>query len=333
MKPFLERIKAKAKEAPKTLVFAEGFDERVLEALPEILEENTAKPIVLGDPKQLHQKAKDLCFKVDWDRFPVIDTKTDPRVEEFAEEYCEIRDRAITQEKAIEAMKKDFNLFGTMLVHRGVADGMISGATCSTAATIRPALQIIKTKERFHKVSGFFFMVWDERVLLFADCAVIPEPNSYELAGIAIDSAETAKRFGINPKIAMLSFSTNGSADHPNADKVREATKMVRHQRPDLVVEGEMQVDAALVPDICRKKFPAAVSFGDYNVLIFPSLEAGNIAYKLVERLAGAEALGPIYQGLNKPVNDLSRGCSSQDIIDLAAITTVEAQGKEKMIE
>lgn len=314
-------------------MFAEGFDERVLEALPEILEEKTAKPIVLGNPKELRQKAKDLCFKIDWDQLSVIDQKAAPQAEEFAEEYCEIRERAVTPEKALEMMKADFNLFGTMLVHRGMADGMISGATCSTASTIRPALQIIKTKKRFHKVSGFFFMVWEERVLLFADCAVIPEPNSYELAGIAIDSAETAKRFGIEPKIAMLSFSTNGSADHPNAAKVKEATKMVRHQRPDLIVEGEMQVDAALVPDVCRKKFPDAVSFGDYNVLIFPSLEAGNIAYKLVERLAGAEALGPIYQGLNKPVNDLSRGCSSQDIIDLAAITTVEAQGNEKIIE
>lgn len=305
----------------------------MLEAIPEILSEGTAKPLLLGNIKTLHQKAKDLCFKIDWEELTLIDPEHDDRIEAFAEDYYEIRQRTIKPEKALEAMKSDINLFGTMLVHHDVADGMISGATCSTAATIRPALQIIKTKERFHKVSGFFFMVWDERVLLFADCAVIPEPNSYELAGIAIDSAETAKRFGIEPKIAMLSFSTNGSADHPNADKVREATKMIRHQRPDLIVEGEMQVDAALVPDVCRRKFPNAVSYGDYNVLIFPNLEAGNIAYKLVERLAGAEALGPIYQGLNKPVNDLSRGCSTQDIIDLAAITSVEAQGNEKVIE
>lgn len=308
------------------MVLAEGFDERVLEAIPKILEEKTARLIVLGDPRTLAQKAKDLCYPIDWTQIQVIDPQTDARIETFAENYEALTNGKTTYEDAHKKIKSDFNLFGTFLVHTGEADGMISGATCSTASTIRPALHIIKTKEKFHKVSGFFFMVWEERVLLFADCAVIPEPNSYELAGIAIDSAETAKRFGIKPKIAMLSFSTNGSADHPNAAKVREAVKLVRHQRPDLIVEGEMQVDAALIPDVCRRKFPDAASFGDFNVLIFPSLEAGNIAYKLVERLAGATALGPIYQGLNKPVNDLSRGCSSQDIIDLVAITSVEAQ-------
>ena len=172
-----------------------------------------------------------------------------------------------------------------------------------------------------------------ERVLLFADCAVIPEPNSHELADIALDTAETAKRFGLEPRVAMLSFSTNGSAKHPLADKMREATKMVRNRNPELVVEGEMQVDAALVPEICRRKFPTAKVCEGFNVLIFPSLEAGNIAYKLVERLGGAHAIGPIYQGLRKPVNDLSRGCSVQDIIDLAAFTTVEAQGEEKILD
>jgi phosphate acetyltransferase len=191
---------------------------------------------------------------------------------------------------------------------------------------VRPALQIIGTKEKFHKVSGIFFMILENRLLLFADCAINIDPNSTELAEIAIDTAETAKRFGIEPKIAMLSFSTNGSAKHPDADKVREAVQMIKYKRPELIVDGEMQVDAALVPEISQRKFPNSKIKGEANVLIFPDLQSGNIAYKLVERLAKAEAIGPILQGLNKPVNDLSRGCSFQDIADLAAITACEAQ-------
>lgn len=176
-------------------------------------------------------------------------------------------------------------------------------------------------------------MIWEDKLLLFADCAVMIEPSSHELADIAIDTAETAKRFGIEPRIAMLSFSTAGSARHPNVDKVKEATKMVKHRRPEIIVEGEMQVDAALVPDVCTRKFPKSKICGDANILIFPNLESGNISYKLVQRLAGAHAIGPILQGLNKPVNDLSRGCSAEDISDLAAFTTVEAQGLEKLID
>lgn len=211
------------------------------------------------------------------------------------------------------------------------ADGMVAGLACPTANTIRPALKIIGTREKFHKVSGFFFMILGEKVLLFADCAVIIQPDAHDLAAIAMDTAETARRFGLEPQIAMLSFSTNGSADHPEVDKVRQATKMVKNAQPNLIIEGEMQVDAALDADVCQRKFPNCPTPGDFNVLVFPDLAAGNIAYKLVERLAGAQAIGPIFQGLKKPINDLSRGCSPQDIVDLTAFTTVEAQNLDVM--
>ncbi|MBD3156628.1 phosphate acetyltransferase, partial [Candidatus Peregrinibacteria bacterium] len=191
---------------------------------------------------------------------------------------------------------------------------------------ILPALKIIKTKEQFHKVSGVYFLVLEKRLLLFADTAVIIEPNSHELADIAMDTAKTAQKFCLEPRIAMLSFSTAGSADHPHVDKVREATAMVKARNPQLIIEGEMQVDAALVPHVAKRKFPQSTLQGDANILIFPNLEAGNIAYKLVERLAGAKAIGPMLQGLNKPVNDLSRGCNYKDIVNLVAFTSLEAQ-------
>ncbi len=300
--------------------------------MPEILKEGTAQPILLGAREEVEEKAKKFGdvkpVQINWSKISVIDPANNPCLEDFIKKYPDYSRENIT---------RNINVFGAMMVDSGLVDGMISGATCSTSDTIRPAIHIIGTKEKFHKVSGFFFMVMEsgesERVLLFADCAVIPEPNSHELADIALDTAETAKRFGLEPRVAMLSFSTNGSAKHPLADKMREATKMVRNRNPELVVEGEMQVDAALVPEICRRKFPTAKVCEGFNVLIFPSLEAGNIAYKLVERLGGAHAIGPIYQGLRKPVNDLSRGCSVQDIIDLAAFTTVEAQGEEKILD
>ena len=287
----------------------------------------------MGVPNELEAQAKNLGLNIDWGKVEVIDPKTNDHLEPFTDRYVEIRKGKTTEDQARKEMTEDINTFGTMMVQEGFADGMISGTTFPTADTIRPALKIIKTKEKFHKISGFFFMIWEERLLLFADCAVMIEPNSHELADIAIDTAETAIRFGIDPRIAMLSFSTAGSARHPNVDRVREATKMVQHRRPNLTVEGEMQVDAALVPQICERKFPQSKVCGDFNIFIFPNLSAGNIAYKLVQRLAGAHAIGPILQGLNKPVNDLSRGCSAKDISDLAAFTTVEAQGVEKLID
>jgi len=302
MRHFLQTIKQRAQSNPKRIVFPEGFDPRILTATHTILEEGTAHPILLGNPDELKKSASDLCIPLDWEKIEVIDPGN-----------------------------KNIQTFGTQLVADNHANGMVSGLSCPTADTIRPALKIIGTKEKFHKVSGFFFMILGEKILLFADCAVIIEPDAHDLADIALDTAETARRFGIEPHVAMLSFSTNGSANHPEVDKVRYATKIIKEQNPTLIIEGEMQVDAALDADICLRKFPHCQTPGDFNVLIFPNLAAGNIAYKLVERLAGAQAIGPILQGLNKPINDLSRGCTPQDIVDLTAITTVEAQGLDNL--
>lgn len=323
---FLAGIKKKARKLQKSIIFPEASEERNLKAVEMIIKEKTCRPILVGKDDELRARAKELGVKIKWNDVRIIDP-SDPEIRKvYADELFRIRkDKDMTEDEASKLIS-DVNYFGVMTVQLGGADGMISGAISSTADTVRPALQIIKTKEKFHKVSSIFFMVFEKRLLLFADCAINPEPNSHDLADIAIDTAETARRFNLEPKVAMLSFSTAGSAKHPNVDKVKEAVALIRDRRPDLIVEGEMQVDAALVPAITEKKFPGSKIKGDANVLIFPSLEAGNIAYKLVERLAGAKAVGPLLQGIKKPVNDLSRGCSARDIADLAAITACESE-------
>ncbi|MFC1655672.1 phosphate acetyltransferase [Patescibacteria group bacterium] len=326
MKKFVRFVKDIAKQNPKRVVFPEGFEERILKATAKILKEQTAIPILIGNPDEIKEKARKLKLKINFDKVEIIDPLTSKKTKEYAKEYYKLRKhKGITEEQALETMKK-FNYFGTMMVHLGEADGMVSGTTYPTAETIRPALQIIKTKKKFHKVSGLFFLVLENRLLLFADTAVTINPNSHDLADIALDTAETARRFRLEPRVAMLSFSTAGSARHPKVDKIKEATAIIKSRDPNLIVEGEMQVDAALVPDVAKRKFPKSKLVGDANILIFPDLNAGNIAYKLVERLAKAKAIGPILQGLKKPVNDLSRGCSYQDIVNLAAFTSCEAQ-------
>jgi phosphate acetyltransferase len=323
---FLSIIKEKAKKLHKKIVFPEAFDDRTLQAVEVILQEETAQPILLGQAETIKKQADDLKLKIDWDKVKIIDLKNPESIKKYSEELYKIRkEKGLSLEQA-KKLLENHDYFGVMMVQMEDADGMVSGAVGKTADTIRPALQIIKTHEKFHKVSGIFFMILENRLLLFADCSVNIEPNSHELADIAIDTAETARRFGIEPRVAMLSFSTNGSGSHPFVDKVREATEMVRYKRPDILVEGEMQVDAALVESVCERKFPNAKIKGNANILIFPDLQAANIAYKLVERLAGAKAIGPILQGLNKPVNDLSRGCSWQDIVDLTAFTVCETE-------
>lgn len=308
MEIFLKQIWDRAKQNPKRVVFAESNEPRVKEAIEVIVREGLAVPVTFGDPA------------------------ADPHFEDFVKKFMELR--GTTEEEARSKMKTP-HYFATMMVHEGLADGMIAGPTASSRERILPALEIIKTKEKFHKVSGFFFMVLPADVdtdaanggiLLFADCALNVDPDVPTLADIAIDSAETAKRFGIEPVIAMLSFSTAGSTEHPLTKKIRDAATLVKSRRPDLTVEGEMQVDAALMDKIGALKDPGSPVAGHANVLIFPDLEAGNIGYKLVERLAGAKAIGPILQGLRKPVNEVSRGSSFEDIVNLAAITTIEAQ-------
>lgn len=308
METFLKQIWDRAKKNPKRVVFAEGSEPRVKEAITVIEREGLAVPVTFGEPA------------------------ADPHFEDFVKKFMELR--GATEEEAREKMKTP-HYFATMMVQEGLADGMIAGPTATSRERILPALEIIKTKEKFHKVSGFFFMILPADVdadaanggiLLFADCALNVDPDVPTLADIAIDSAETAKRFGIEPVIAMLSFSTAGSTEHPLTKKIRDAAALVKSRRPDLNVEGEMQVDAALMDKIGALKDPGSPVAGRANVLIFPDLEAGNIGYKLVERLAGAKAIGPILQGLRKPVNEVSRGSSTEDIVNLAAITTIEAQ-------
>ncbi|MBR9676496.1 phosphate acetyltransferase [Candidatus Woesearchaeota archaeon] len=323
-KTFMDDLKKKAQKDKKRIVFPEGEEERILKACEVIVKEEIATPYLIGDAAKIHEKASKLGVSLDG--VEIRDPFHDHSFEAYVKKFFEMRKhKGIDLEKAKEIVRSPI-YFGTMMVHLGDADGLIAGSTTSTADTLRPALQIIKTHEKFHKVSSVFLMILGDRILIFADSAVMIEPDAKDLAAIAIDTSVTAKKFGIEPRIAMLSFSTNSSAKHPLVDKVKEATAIVKDKAPDLVVEGEMQVDAAIVPVVCEKKFPDSKLKGDANVLIFPDLNSGNIAYKLVERLAKAQAVGPILQGLKKPVNDLSRGCSVDDIIDVCAITVVEAQ-------
>ena len=322
---FLESIQEKAKADPKTIVYPEGAEERIILAAQKVIKQGFAKIILIGDAGQIAQKAK--ALKVSLKSIRIIDIAKYERFEEMANTFFELRKhKGITIEQAKEQVKKA-NYFGTMLVQMGEADGLVSGLNSETKPFL-PAFQIIGTKEPSHKASGFFMMIWpkDNKILFFADSSTIIDPDENDLANIAIDTAESAKRFGIEPKVALLSFSTRGSAKHMLVDKVANATKIAREKRPDLLIDGEMQVDAAIVPEVADKKCPDSPLHGNANVLIFPDLNSGNIAYKLVERLAKASAVGPVLQGLKKPVNDLSRGCSVQDIVDVTAITVVEAQ-------
>lgn len=322
---FINRITKKAHYCDERIVLPEGLDERVLKAIEVIVKKNICRVTTIGSSKLIKAKAKKLDLKIDWSKVRIEDPKTSKLTKIYTETLYEVRkDKGVTMKDAKE-MIQDIHYFGTMMVYMNDVNGMVAGATCSTAQAVRPALQIIKTKEKFHKVSGIFFMVLDKKLLLFADAAITVNPNASTLVDIAIDTAETAKRFGIKPKVAMLSFSTKGSAKDPELDKIRKAISIVREKRPDLIIDGELQVDAALVPEVAKIKCPDSVIKGDANVLIFPNLAAANIAYKLVERLAKAKAIGPFLQGLKKPVNDLSRGCNYKDIIDAVAFTAYES--------
>jgi len=270
MQKFLSCIKDQARKRPGRIVLPEAaLDDRPLLAVREILKEKIAKPILVGRKIDILKRAKKLGITLDPKKVKIIDPLDSPLTEKYAREFFKLRSKKGVDEKTAWATVIKLNYFATMMVHMGDADGMVSGVTWKTAEKMLPALQIIKTKKKFHKVSGFFFMLLDKKILLFADCAITIDPNSHDLAALAIDTAETAKTFGIEPKVALLSFSTNRSADHPFVDKVREAVAIAQYERPDLIIEGEMQVDAALVPEICAKKFPNSRLKGDANVLIF----------------------------------------------------------------
>ncbi|MCX6357740.1 MAG: phosphate acetyltransferase [Candidatus Aureabacteria bacterium] len=328
---FLEEVIARAKRQPKRLVLPEGHDERIVRAAHMLAVEGIAQPILLGARETVLGQLK--AIGADERGVTVVDPQEDPNREEFAKTFFELRrHKGVTLEQAHEIMKS-WIYYGTMMVFKGDADCLVSGSTHSTRDTIMPALQVIKCKKGCSLVSSLFFMVLGREVFAFADCGVIENPTSEQLAEITIETTETAMLFGIPPVVALLSYSTKGSAAGPLTKKVAEAAEIARAKAvrrfPDnrnIVIDGELQVDAAIVPAVAARKAAGSPVGGRARVLIFPDLNSGNIAYKLVQRLARAEAYGPILQGLAKPVNDLSRGCTAEDVVGVAAVTAVQAQ-------
>lgn len=327
----LAHIRQRAIDNPKRIVLPESLDDRVLQAASSIMEQGIAQVILLGKADEIHERAAKLSLE-HIAKSEIVDYLSAPQRASYAEAMCEIRkSKGLTQEQALALLDNPL-YYATMMIKMGDADGEVAGATNFTGDVLRPAFQFVKTKPGISVVSGAFLMMLEnnpyapEGVLVFADCAVNPDPNAQQLAEIAVSSAETAKAIGgIDPKTAILSFSTKGSAKHPMVDKVIEAGKIAKQLAPALAIESEIQADAALVAAIASKKAPESTVAGKANVLVFPSLEVGNIAYKLVERLAGAKAIGPVLQGLNAPINDLSRGCCVEDIVNLTAITVNQA--------
>ncbi|ANB08643.1 phosphate acetyltransferase [Streptomyces ambofaciens] len=321
---FEHKLLEQARSDLRRVVLPEGTEERVLHAAEVLLRRGVCDLTLLGPVEQIRKKAADLG--IDLEGAQLIDPAVSELRDSFAEKYAALRaHKGVTVELAYDVVS-DVNYFGTLMVQEGFADGMVSGSVHSTAATIRPAFEIIKTKPDASIVSSVFFMCLADKVLVYGDCAVNPDPNAEQLADIATQSAATAARFGVDPRIAMLSYSTGTSGSGADVDKVREATELVRASRPDLRVEGPIQYDAAVEPSVAATKLPGSEVAGQASVLIFPDLNTGNNTYKAVQRSAGAIAVGPVLQGLRKPVNDLSRGALVQDIVNTVAITAIQAQ-------
>lgn len=324
----LERIVERAKAQNKTIILPEGEDRRTLEAAEKSTKDGVAKIILLGNEEVISKEGKGL----DLSGVKIINPVESELFEGFVSQYTQMRkDKGMTEEKARVELE-DSVYFGCMMLYNDMADGLVSGAVHATSDLLRPALKIIKSAPGISTVSSYFLMEFpdknlgDNGVLIYADCGVVIDPNEDELAAIAIASHGSAKNIAeLDPRLAMLSFSTKGSAKHPLADKMINATKKVQELRPDILIDGELQGDAALVEAVGQKKAPGSPVAGNANVLIFPNIDAGNIAYKLTQRLAGATAVGPICQGFKKPVNDLSRGCNSDDILYAIAITVLQS--------
>ena len=317
-----ENLKANLVGKNARIVLPEGEEPRILQSTKRLVKETEVIPVLLGNPEKIK-----IYLEIEgiMDGYEVIDPQHYSQFEEMVTTLVERRKGKMTEEEARKVLVEDVNYFGVMLVYLGLVDGMVSGAIHSTASTVRPALQIIKTRPNVTRTSGAFLMVRGTERYLFGDCAININPDAEALAEIAINSAITAKMFGIEPKIAMLSYSTKGSGFGESVDKVVEATKIAHDLRPDLEIDGELQFDAAFVPETAALKAPGSNVAGQANVFVFPGIEAGNIGYKMAERLGGFAAVGPVLQGLNKPVNDLSRGCNADDVYKLTLITAAQA--------
>jgi phosphate acetyltransferase len=321
---FENELLSRARADRKHIVLPEGNDDRILRAASTLLQRQVADLTILGDETSVRARATELGLDISAAR--VLDTKSGELFEEFAAKYAEMRaHKGVTVERAREIVAS-VSYFGTMMVQLGYADGMVSGAAHTTAHTIRPAFEIIKTVPDTSVVSSVFMMCLEDRVLVYGDCAVNPDPTAEQLADIAVSSADTARQFGVDPRVAMLSYSTGDSGKGADVDKVREATEIARTRRPDLEIEGPIQYDAAVDASVAASKLPDSAVAGRATVFVFPDLNTGNNTYKAVQRSAGAVAVGPILQGLRKPVNDLSRGALVQDIVNTVAITAIQAQ-------
>lgn len=317
-----ESLKQKVSDKGMRIVFPEATDARILNAVVRLHSEGLVVPILIGNEAEVHKAAENYRFNLDG--IEILDPKDYAEFDAMVDAFVERRKGKATEEQAREILT-DVNYFGTMLVYMGKADGLVSGAAHSTADTVRPALQIIKTREGVSRTSGAFIMLRGQERYLFADCAINPNPDAQVLSEIAVESARTAEMFDIDPKVAMLSFSTKGSASGEQADKVIEATKLAKEQNPDLAIDGELQFDAAFVSAVAQAKAPGSDVAGQAKVFVFPELQAGNIGYKIAQRLGGFEAVGPILQGLNQPISDLSRGCVEEDVYKTAIITANQA--------
>ena len=328
---FINDIKQRAKQDIKTIIIPESNDLRVIKATEQVLKERYSDIILIGNKEEIKKLSQE--NNIDISKAKIVDPLKSDKFSEYAEKFYELRKaKGMTLDKAKEIMK-DNVYFGMMMVKQGDGDGLVSGACHSTADTLRPALQILKTKPGTKLVSAFFFMVvpnceyGENGAFVFGDCGLNEYPDPEALSEIAISSSKSFKQLvGKEPKVAMLSYSSYGSAHSPLTDKVVEATKLLKEKMPELIADGELQLDAAIIPEIAASKAPGSPLKGEANTLIFPDLDAGNIGYKLVQRFAKAEAYGPLCQGITRPVNDLSRGCSAEDIAGVVAITAVQAQ-------
>ncbi len=313
-----EVLKGKIKGQNIRIVFPESTDPRILGAVVRLKREDLLEPVLVGNPDEINGTAKNQGF--DLTDIEIYDPENYDKFDEMVDAFVERRKGKATEEQAREVLK-NVNYFGTMLVYLDLVDGLISGAVHSTSDTVRPALQIIKTRPGVNLTSGAFLMLRKNDQFIFSDCAINPDPNAEQLAEIAVESARTAQMFNIDPKVALLSFSTKGSASGDMVDKVAQATEIAKETAPEFSIDGELQFDAAFSADVAQKKAPNSNVAGEANVFVFPELQSGNIGYKIAQRLGGFEAIGPILQGLNKPIADLSRGCVEEDVYKLSIIT------------